>query len=106
MKRYLLLGALGAALTLSACDTPGGPEGLDIKSPGFGDSVRANIAAETVNPDAGTSAKPIQANGARIGGALQRYDQDAVKQPELQSTSNVGGSSGGGSGASTGSSGH
>jgi uncharacterized membrane protein YgcG len=87
MKTNHALAALGAALMLSACEHSGG--GLNMhrfESPDFGDSVRSNIAAESV---------PADPDGARQSLAQQRYHTDRVKQPPTPATSSV--STGGGS---------
>jgi hypothetical protein len=96
MKTTNVLAALGAVLLLSACEHSGG--GLNMhrfESPDFGDSVRSNIAAESVPADPAAVNSPVEADGARQSLAQQRYHTDRVKQPPTPATSSV--STGGGS---------
>ena len=101
MKATPILAALGAVLALSACTGHGG--GLDAKrfnSPDFGESVRNNIATQSIPADPDTANTPPEADGARQALAQQRYHTDRVKQPPSPNTSSVQGS--GGSGANSG----
>lgn len=51
----------------------------------FGDSVRQNIAAQTVNPDA-PGEEALTASGARTAIAQKRYEENNVKKPVAAST--------------------
>ncbi|MGE0408459.1 MAG: hypothetical protein AB7P23_04255 [Amphiplicatus sp.] len=88
--------ASAAALCLSACATGeiGDP---DIFSPqsqqAFGKAVNQNIAAQTVNPDG--AAGDVEASGARVGAAQERYRQDQVEKPRTIGTRQSGQSGGG-----------
>jgi hypothetical protein len=110
MKTTNALAALGAVLLLSACEHSGG--GLNtarFNSPDFGNSVRSNIAAESVPADPVAVNSPIQADGARQSLAQTRYHTDHVKVPPTPATSSVAtgggstteGTSGGGGGTGT-----
>ncbi|HXI87090.1 MAG TPA: hypothetical protein VNH64_06500 [Parvularculaceae bacterium] len=65
----------------------------------FGQSVKQNIAAQTVNPDG--SDADVEANGARVGKANDAYRADKVEKPRSTGTtvsvkqSNQGGGQGG-----------
>ncbi|WP_290496090.1 hypothetical protein [Hyphomonas sp. UBA4494] len=63
----------------------------------FGDAVRQNIAAQTVNPNAPEGV--LTASGARSALAQERYEEDEVEKPDDTSTlrSTQPGSGGGGS---------
>lgn len=95
--------AIGAALALSACATNevGDP---DIFSPqsqrDFGKAVEQNIAAQTVDPDGAEG--DVEASGARVGSAQQRYRDDKVEKPRKIGTRQSGQSSGTNSGDSGG----
>ena len=66
----------------------------------FGDAVRQNIAAQTVNPNAPEGV--LTASGSRAALAQERYEEDKVEKPASASTLRVttqggSGNSGGGS---------
>jgi len=85
-----LLVAAAIPLGLAAC-TP-----IDE---GFGDSVRTNIAVQTVDPDPAYDGPWEEASGAKTAAAVERYRTDKVKQPKgIRTTTGItggGGSSGG-----------
>ena len=89
-------------LLASACETVGEPDFFSEQSQYvFGDAVAKNIAAQTVNPDAGEG--QVETSAARSARAQQRYAEDQVEEPTgadtLSGTSgNGGGGSGGGGG--------
>ena len=93
MTKYLkssgLLG-LTCLFALAACQDnratiPGG-----IPQEGFGDAVKANIAAQTVNPAAPIAdGKPMTSDGARASVAQDRYARDRVKVPPDPATSSI-----------------
>ena len=70
--RYLLCmtGLIVSAAFLSACSTTT-PVGLDYDHPEFGNAVRQNIVAQTVNPNAPEDDSPIEANGERAARAQE-----------------------------------
>jgi hypothetical protein len=82
--------AIFAALALGACATETGAYG-DAKDV-FGDSVRQNIAAQTVNPQ-GSSAD-VTASAARAAKANQAYTADKVEKPAATGTTSMSGSGG------------
>ncbi len=97
MRYYLRLsGLIATTAFLSACSTIA-PVGLDYDHPEFGNAVRQNIVAQTVNPNAPEDDSPIEANGERAAGAQERYLTDTVEAPvAISSTATVGGGGGGG----------
>jgi hypothetical protein len=111
MKTSNAFAALGAVLLLSACEHSGGLSTERFNSPDFGNSVRSNIAAESVPADPAAVNSPVEADGARQSLAQQRYHTDRVKVPPTPATSTVttgngsSDSSGGGGGGGTGTSG-
>lgn len=101
MKTSLILAA--SALVLSACTTaPGADEGGLRAAPdaGFGNAVRTNIAAQTVNPEAPEEGATVSASGERAAIAADRYAKDKVKAPADPETSSGGGGGDSGSGSS------
>ncbi|GJL94637.1 MAG: hypothetical protein DHS20C05_10420 [Hyphococcus sp.] len=68
------------------------PEEVKAK---FGEAVRQNIAAQTVNPDA-PSGDGVTASGARTAIAQERYENDEVEKPRSENTRRSSGRSGSG----------
>lgn len=104
MKTHLIFGALAAALALSACESGGTVDGGDWAPHDFGNSVRANIAVESVNPNAPATNEPPVAQGERMGLAQDRYAKGKTippADPELL-TGGTGSSSGSSGGAGMG----
>jgi hypothetical protein len=79
--------AILATLALGACASEIGSRG--DASHVFGDAVRQNIAAQTVNPQ-GSSAD-VAASAARAALANQAYTTDRVEKPAAASTLSTGG---------------
>jgi len=102
MKTVNAFAALGAVLLLSACEHSGGLSTARFNSPDFGNSVRSNIAAESVPADPAAVNSPVEADGARQSLAQQRYRTDRVKQPPTPATSSVATGSGSGTEGSSG----
>ena len=75
MKRLALLAALG----LAGCMDPHEPLSAD-----FGNSVRANIAAQLVNPEPNYSSALPETDGERVENALRRYRTNREFQPHPQ----------------------
>ena len=87
MKNIFLLCAI---FLLAGCAGQAG------KAPeSFGDAVRQNITAQTVNPEAAeTNTRAPVYNGERAALAQKRYVFDAVEKPTAPKTSSGGGSGG------------
>ena len=85
-----MLGSATALLLLAGC-TP--------NDAGLGDAVRANYAAQIVEPEPQYT-EAMTANGEQTAAAQDRYRKGTVKQPAAQKTtsefSGGGGSSSGG----------
>jgi hypothetical protein len=80
----LAASALIAAMGLAAC-TP-----VDA---GMGESVRTNIAVQTIDPDP-VYDEPALVEGSKMAPAVERYRTDKVKKPVgIKTTSGTGGSS-------------
>jgi type IV pilus biogenesis protein CpaD/CtpE len=73
MKHLILLTSLG----LFACADPHQP-----LSPDFGNAVKANIAAQVVNPQPAMTG-PNMSDGQRIGNAMDRYRTNKVYKPQM-----------------------
>jgi hypothetical protein len=90
-KELLLGTALAVALT--GCS-------LDNQTPmaeDFGDAVRHNVRAQTIDPEPGhATADAPDLNGYVAGSAFTRYATDKVKSPRPESTT-AGTTAGGGS---------
>jgi uncharacterized membrane protein YgcG len=90
MKTTKVLAALGAVLLLSACEHSGSAFNMHrFESPDFGDSVRSNVAAESVPADPEAVNSPVEADGARQSLAQARYHTDHVKVPPSPATSTI-----------------
>jgi hypothetical protein len=95
MSRLKIVGLLSSCLVLAACAND--PVGLD--QPLFGNSVRQNIAGETVNPAAPMDRSALTTDGQRAAVQQKRYVTDMVEPPEEVGTRvNLGGGTGGGGG--------
>ena len=72
---------LVAAFSLGACASQTGYHSGDLAEANarFGETVRNNIAVQTVNPE-GSSAD-VAASGARVSRAVQAYSADKVEKP-------------------------
>lgn len=53
--------------------------GCTLQDPGFGDSVRTNIAIQTVDPDVAYDGVDATFSGETGAAAVQRYRTDKVK---------------------------
>ena len=68
----------------------------------FGEANRQTMMAQVINPDP-VYTEPMTTSGEHAADAVERYRNDAVKEPEtISTTSGAGGGSGGGSGGSGG----
>lgn len=101
---FKLLGIVGAAFALAACNTAN--THIGDEDPFLGEAVKYNAAAETINPApvyAENSTQP-GSNGAKGQAAVERYRTDKVNDRHrkestirtsgLNTTSGVGGGSG------------
>lgn len=87
IDRRILFGAAAIAC-LSGCTA---------NDTGLGDAVRANYAAQIVDPDP-THAEIMAANGNQTAGAQERYRTGSVKKPVgVKTTETMSGGSGSGS---------
>ena len=91
MKKMKCLSLACSFLFLAGCSMkPAGEPPL-----GFGNSVRQNIAAQTVNPDAPNTDDAPYHEGTRTSIAQHRYITDKVEKPGTTTTSSLQGSGGG-----------
>jgi hypothetical protein len=102
MKNIAALIFLSAFAAGCASDRPVG-----LPPDNFGEAVRANAAAEVVNPTAPADKAPLTFNGERAALQQQRYLADRVEPPAETTTSSIatansGGNGGGGGGAGAG----
>ena len=99
---FRLAMAAGALLSLSACNQS------ELRlSPDFGDAVREDIAGQVADPDAHYVGVPAPgSNGARVGLAQSRYENNQVIQPASSTASSgaVGNANNGGQPPAAGSS--
>jgi hypothetical protein len=87
-----LMAALVFATVMAGCSDR---LALNQEPSTFGNAVRHNIEAQTVNPMPQPAAGPIPMDGSRAAGAMERYQTDHVKQPRsLQTTTVIQGGSG------------
>jgi hypothetical protein len=77
MKLITTVLALGMVAVLGAC--AGDPH--QALSPDFGQSVRANITAQVVNPN--PTYGVAESDGTRIQNAIHRYETNKVYLPHL-----------------------
>jgi len=90
MKRSFLLW--GALLLLGGCANS--ESGQAPAS--FGNTVRQNIAAQVINPEAGEKSRAPVYSGERMELAQKRYVLDAVEKSNAPKTSSISGNVGGG----------
>lgn len=85
--KALPVSVAGLVLCLGAC-TP-----MDA---GFGDSVRTNLATQTIDPEPVYNGAEASFSGQKAAAAVERYRTDKVKPPKgIRTTTGVtGGSSG------------
>lgn len=100
-RKTLSILALSCAAT--ACTSVADKEFIGYQDPGFGEANRATFAAMVINPDPQYD-NPIPPTSAEHAAqAIDRYRNDAVKQPERVNTQNANGGGGnGGGGLNTG----
>lgn len=99
MKIRSSLFVLAAACALAGCSTAyrGDVPGA-LVTPDFGNAVRTDVAAQTVNPEAPRTDTTLTASGALTAAAVDRYEHDAVKKPADTGSSGGGTSVSGSSG--------
>jgi len=71
---------IAACLALAGCADPHEPLAYD-----FGNSVRANIAAQVINPLPNMTTELATTDGKRIENALHRYRTNTVYPPRPES---------------------
>ena len=82
-------------IVLAGCTT----EPVGVQYPDFGNAVRQNVAAETINPMAPNDKSALQAEAERAALAQRRYVTGTTKPATITSTvAGVGGGGGGGTG--------
>lgn len=82
MAMSFKVGVLGLGLILGAC-TP-------VDS-GFGESVRTNLAVQTIDPDPKYDAADLTFSGQKGAAAVERYRTDKVKPPKgIRTTESIG----------------
>ena len=93
-ERALLTRAavIAAGLALAGCQTNWHEE---LGAAEFGEPNRQTYAAMVVNPDP-VYDEPLAISAEKASDAVERYREDAVKQPE-RTSSTAGGGGGGGS---------
>lgn len=81
-----IIAALALGATLGGCASVADMELVGYQDPGFGEANRMTFAAMVVNPDPqyDTAIPPTSAQHAAA--AIERYRNDAVKQPERVET--------------------
>ena len=91
--RYAVLSLLplaaGCASVPSLYEQPG--------DAAFGEANRQTMMAQVVDPDPVYDG-PMTRSGEQAAGAVERYRNDTVEEPDSIRTTNVGGGSGGGGG--------
>lgn len=89
MMKHLVTTVSAAALLGACANQIGEPDYFSEQTQEvFGDAVRQNIAAQTVNPDAPTRTG-LERGGARAGLAYERYLKDEVEPPAGVETSST-----------------
>lgn len=91
-SKIKLIAALAGAATLSGCVSVADQELLGYQDPGFGEANRMTYAAMVVNPDPEYDTPIPSTSAEHAAAAIERYRNDAVKQPERQSTTQTVGS--------------
>ena len=87
-SKRLVLGAAGALALAGCADTHAGLDPIDPAE--FGEANRQTYAAMVVDPDPQYDA-PMATSAEHAEQAIQRYREDAVKQPEtIRSTESTG----------------
>ena len=101
--KRLTLPLLALGMAAAGCSTVADKEFMGYQDPGFGEANRATFAAMVINPDPQYD-NPIPPTSAEHAAqAIDRYRNDAVKQPERVNTQNANGGGGnGGGGLNTG----
>lgn len=93
-KHVLALGA--AAVVLGGCATD--PKTGEFVQYELGESVKQTMMAQVINPDPEYDTLVPESSGEQASDAIERYRNDAVKEPEGQEiTVGSGGGGGGGS---------
>lgn len=83
-----------AALALACVGMAAACTSLDQPTPGFGNAVMHNMAAQVINPDPQPDMTLSEMDGERTKDAIQRYREGKVKRPAHMGTSSLGGAKG------------
>ena len=90
MTRYALLG-VALAMSLAGCQTMSEPAEPTL-APGFGNAVKANMAAQVVNPEAGKEEQPAPPlDGQKAERVIKDYRKETGEAPTGTLIENVGG---------------
>lgn len=90
MMRYTLLG-VAVAMSLAGCETTQEPAQPTL-SPTFGNAVKASMAAQVVNPEAGKDEQPAPPlEGQKAEKAMKDYRGEEGKAPADRILIDVGG---------------
>ena len=73
-------------LAVAGCNTVADKEFLGYQDPSFGEANRATFAAMVINPDPQYDTPIPETSAQHAAAAIERYRNDAVKQPERVST--------------------
>ncbi|MFN2098456.1 hypothetical protein [Altererythrobacter sp. MF3-039] len=92
-KRIMVIA--GGSLLLGGCAID--PETGDFVQYEMGESVKQTMMAQVIDPDPEYDTLVPETSGEQAADAIERYRNDAVKQPERQGIT-AGGGSGSGSG--------
>ena len=87
------LTGIGLAIALGGCATD--PKTGDFVQYELGEAVKQTMMAQVVDPDPQYDTLVPETSGEKAAEAIERYRNDAVKEPERQSISSA--ASGGGS---------
>ena len=86
---------LAAALALTGCANQYSPQEGYIDPAAFGEANRQTYAAMVIDQDPQYD-EPLPTSAEHAAAAIERYRQDAVKQPETMSSTQISGGGGGG----------
>ena len=90
--------AIGGALALAGCAQDHSTKMGRIDPADFGEANRQTYAAMVIDPDPQYD-EPLATSAEHAADAIERYREDAVKQPEtIRSTAGTGSGGGGGGG--------
>jgi hypothetical protein len=88
------IGASLAIVALGGCTA--GQDYFDHSAVALGEATRQTLAAQIINPNPEYDTLIPATSGEHAVGAIDRYREGTVEQPERQQTSSVGSSGSGG----------